>query len=310
MAKYLLTVIGQSNEIGAGPSGSRGRTSGFAAPYLDKTSLRSWWPSCVQACGKRDVWLDVANNAVGATSLCDSWVGRCRTWAANMVVIRGSYVLANGGLWRCDLAVSAAGASTVAPTGTSSVTGGDAIPWVYVGVPGAGDTDGTVYARTSPRYDPLGYIATALASLDNRPGFDAKGAYISIGQGDLTVSSTVSQYTQAMVTLAGHITSLGHTCFLGVTVGMSGADSVVRAARDTHMVNTIWAGRDAALASLSGNPLVKAGANLRQAIGVPASTANDTAISSVNNVDYVHMTSATFDQAGVIVANALGLAGW
>lgn len=81
-------------------------------------------------------------------------------------------------------------------------------------------------------------------------------------------------------------------------------------ARDAYMVNTIWAGRDAALVALSSNQLVKAGANLRQVIGVPASTANDTALSSVNNTDYLHMTSATFDQAGIIVANALLASGW
>lgn len=310
MPRYLLSVIGQSNEAGAGPAGSRGRTSGFAAPYLDKTSLRSWWPSCVQAMGSRSVWLDVANTAVGATSLCDSWVGRCRTHTSGMLVVRGTYVLSSGGLWRCNLPESSAGTSTVAPTGTANITGADNIPWIYVGVPDAGDTNGTVYNFGSSRYDPLGYINTAIQALSNRPGFTEKGVYISIGQGDNTVSSTQPQYTTAMINAATHITSLGYKCFLGVTVGMSGADSPTRTSRDTFMTNVLWLGRDTALNNLVGNPLVKAGANLREAIGVPASTPNDTALNSVNNVDYLHMTSGTFDQAGVIVAKALQDAGW
>lgn len=310
MSKYLLAVIGQSNEAGAGPAGSRGKTSGFAAPYLDKNSLRSWWPSCVQACGKRDVWLDVNNFAIGSTSLCDSWVGRCRTFASNMTVVRGTYVLSNGGIWKCNLAVSTASSATVAPTGTADTTGADNVPWIYIGAPAAGDTDGIVYTSSSARYDPNGYIAAAVNSLNDRPGYQEYGVYVSIGQGDYTVGSTTEQYTQAMINLAAHVTGLGRKCFLGVTVGMSGVDSPTRTARDAYMVNTIWAGRDAALVALSSNQLVKAGANLRQVIGVPSSTANDTALNSVNNVDYLHMTSATFDQAGIIVANALLAAGW
>lgn len=310
MSKYLLAVIGQSNEAGAGPTGSRGKTSGFSAPYIDKSSIRSWWPSCIQACGGRDVWLDVNNFAVGATSICDSWAGRCRTFVSGMTVIKGSYVISSGSIWKCDIAVSTASSATVAPTGTASTTGADNVAWIYVGTREAGDVDGTVYSSSSTRYDPNGYIAAAVSSLNNRPGYQEYGVYISIGQGDNTVGSSRAQYAQAMINIATQITGLGRKCFLGVTVGMSGADSPTRVQRDNHMVNVVWAGRDDALLALASNPLVRAGANLRQAIGVPASTANDTALNSVNNVDYVHMTSATFDQAGIIVANALLASGW
>ncbi len=163
--------------------------------------------------------------------------------------------------------------------------------------------------RSCPRYDPNGYVA-AVSSLNNRPGYQEYGVYISIGQGDNTVGSSRAQYAQAMINIATQITGLGRKCFLGVTVGMSGADSPTRVQRDNHMVNVVWAGRDDALLALASDPLVRAGANLRAVIGVPASTANDTALSRVNNIDYVHMTSATFDQAGVIVASALQAAGW
>lgn len=309
MTRKLLGVIGQSNELGSGPTGSASRTSGYAAPYIDKVQ-RSWWGSCVQAAARRGVWLDIQNNAVGATSLCDVWVGRCRAWSNGMVLARGSYVLSGGGLWRSNVAISTAPTSTVAPAGTADVTTADGLAWVYVGVPNGGDTDGAVYAHTSPRYDPNGYIAALISVMQSRPGYAQKGIYVSIGQGDYTVGVTRGQYAAAMQSVAEHISSLGITAVLGVTCGMSGPDSIVRSARDAFMTGVIRAGRSDALTAMAGNSLVKSGADLRAAIGVPAASPNDTALSSVNNVDYLHLTSATYDQAGVIVDAALAAAGF
>lgn len=308
MPRYILSLVGQSNESGAGPPGSKSRTSGLAAPMLD-TGNRSWWPVTVEAMGRRGRWLDVANTAVGSTTLCDSWVGRCRTWVSGMAVFRGSYVLSGGGVWRCGLTLSPVEASTVAPTGTSDTTGADSVPWSYLGAPGAGDTDGTIYSNGSARYDPNGYIAAAVA-VRNRPGADAWGVYVSIGQGDHTVGSTRSQYAAAMQNLAAHVTGLGGVCWLGVTCGMSGADAPKIAARDATMTGVIQAGRQDALAALSDNDLVRAGADLRAALGLPTATAVDTALNAVNNTDYLHLTSATYDQAGRFVAAALAAGGW
>ena len=309
MARKLLGVIGQSNELGSGPTGSAARTSGYAAPYIDKAQ-RSWWSACVQSAARRGVWLDIQNNAVGATSLCDVWVGRCRAWANGMVLMRGSYVLSGGGLWRSNIAISTVSTSTVAPTGTADVTTSDGLAWVYVGVPGSGDIDGVVYSHNNPRYDPNGYIAALIAVMQSRPGYSQKGVYVSIGQGDYTAGATRAQYAAAMQHVATHISSAGITAILGVTCGMNGSDSIVRAARDAFMTGVIQAGRSDALAAMAGNSLVKSGADLRAAIGVPAASPNDTALSSVNNVDYVHLTSATYDQAGVIVDAALAAAGF
>ena len=309
MPRYLVSIAGQSNELGSGPTGSKSRTSGFGAPYID-TGNRGWWPACIEAMGRRGVWLDVSNTAIGSTSLCDSWVGRCRTWGSGMIVTRGSYVLSGGGLWRCNLAASTAAASTNAPTGTTDTTGADSVPWVYVGVPAAGDTDGTVYASGSARFDPNGYIAAAIAAIATRPGYDAKGVYVSIGQGDHTVSSTRAQYGTAMQRIAQHVTGLGYFCWLGVTIGMSGVDSATITTHDATMTGVIQAGRADALAALAGNTLVRAGADLREAIGVPTATAVDTTRSAVNSTDYLHATSATYDQIGPIVAAAFAAGGW
>lgn len=309
MPRYLISLVGQSNELGSGPAGSKSRTAGIGAPYID-TSTRGWWPACIEAMGRRGVWLDVVNTGIGSTSLCDSWVGRCRTWASSMVVTRGSYVLSGGGLWRCNLAASTVASSTNAPTGTADTTGADSVPWVYLGAPGAADTNGAIYTFGSPRYDPVGYIAAAVTGLNNRPGYDAKGVYVSIGQGDHTVSSTRAQYAAAMQAVAQHVTSLGHRCWLGVTCGMSGVDGPTITARDATMTGVIQAGRQDALAALSSNGLVRAGADLRAALGVPIATTVDTTRNAVNATDYLHLTSATYDQAGPFVAEAFAAAGW
>lgn len=309
MPKYLISLVEQSNGLGSGPTGSKSRTAGYGAPYIDKNQ-RGWWPSCIEAMGRRGVWLDVENTAIGSTSLCDSWVGRCRTWASSMTVARGSYVLSGGGLWRCNLAASTAAASTVAPTGTSDTTGADSVPWVYVGAPGAGDTNGTVYAYGSARYDPNGYISAALAALTPRPGYDAKGIYCPPGQGDHTVGTTLAQFTAALLALAAHVTGLGYHLWIGVTCGMSGPDGATITARDATMTGVLQAGQQSALAALAGNPLVHAGADLRAALGVPTATADDTQRNAVNNADYLHLTSATYDQAGLYVAAAFAAGGW
>lgn len=309
MPRYLISLVGQSNELGSGPTGSRSRTSGVGAPHID-ISNRSWWPSCIEAMGRRGHWLSVAPTAIGSTSLRDSWVGHCRLWANGMLVTRGTYALSSGGLWKCNVAQSAVAASTAAPTGTTDTTGADSVPWVYVGPPGAGDIDGVVYANGSARYDPNGYIATAISAISGRPGYDSRGIYVSMGQGDHTLGSTRAQYGAAMQAVAQHISSLGYVCWLGVTCGMSGADGAAIAARDATMTGVIQAGRQDALSALSGNPLVRAGADLRAALGIPAATANDTASNAVNNGDYVHLTSATYDQAGPYVAAAFAAGGW
>lgn len=310
MGRYLSVAIGQSNELGSGPAGSRARTAGAGAPHLD-VSQHSWWPATIEAMARRGHWLAVIHStAIGATSLCDSWVGRCRTWASSMIVVRGSYVLSGGGLWRCGLAPSTASASTVAPTGTADTTGADSVPWTYLGAPGSGDTNGAVYAQGSPRYDPNGYIAAVLTALVDKPGFDARGVYVSIGQGDHTVGSTRAQYAAAMQSVAQHVTSLGHTCWLAVTCGMSGPDAPTIAARDATMVGVIQAGRNDALVALASNPLVRAGADLRAALGVPTASAVDTALNAVNATDYLHLTSATYEQCGPIIAAAFGAGGW
>lgn len=301
MARYLLSLVGQSNEAGAGPSGSARRVAGAGAPYLD-SSLRSMWPSASENMAQRGHWLAVLNTAVGSTSLCDSWVGRCRTWATSMVVIRGSYVLSGGGFWRCNVTVGTAAASTVAPTGTTDTTGADSVPWVYVGAPASGDVDGAIYALGSARYDPNGYIAAA-AVISARPGFDDRGVLVSIGQGDHSVGSTRSQYAQAMVNVATHLTGLGLRVWLGMSCYMAGT-----AARETTFQTVLLPGREDALTSLASNPLVKRGGDLRNGLGVLVAPSADNVVGLQS--DELHLTSAGYEAAGLVYATAFQNGGW
>lgn len=308
MSRLIIGQIGQSNSNEAGPAGSRSVVGGLGAPYYRGT--RGWWPSCVEEMAKRGHWLDVNRTAVGSTSLCDSWVGRCRAHASPTVVTRGSYVTANGGLWKSNIPTDTAAVSTVAPSGASDMTTSDGLAWVYVGPAQAGDSNGVIYTPSSPRFDPNGYTANAINTTKSRPGYDAWGIAVNIGQGDHTVSSTRLQYGTAMRIVAELVTGQGGHCFLEVTCGMSGPDAQTIAARDATMTGVIQAGRADALAALSGNPLVHAGADLRALLGVPNATSDDTALNSVNNTDYLHLTSATYDQAGKFLAAGYAAGGW
>lgn len=251
---------------------------------------------------RRGHWLAVVNTAIGSTSLCDSWVGRCRSWSNGMTVTRGSYILSSGGIWRCNAALGTAPSSTVAPTGTADTTGADSVPWIYVGIPNAEDVANAVYAFGSARYDPNGYIAAA-AAISARPGYDARGVLVSIGQGDHTVGSTRAQYAQAMVNVATHLTGLGLVCWLGMTCYMAGV-----AARETTFQTVLLPGREDALAALSGNPLVRRGADLRTALGVLVAPSADNVIGL--QADELHLTSAGYEAAGVAQDAAFSVGGW
>lgn len=304
MPRYLVSLVGQSNELGSGPSGSKSRVGGLGAPMID-TGNRSWWPACVEAMAQRGAWLTVANTAIGSTSLTEQWVGRARAWVSGKSYGVGGYAISGGSV----LKKTSAGVQNSTTTPAAG-TGADGITWALARAVTAADTDGALYLPGDALHDPNGYIAAALAALSGKPGYDAKGVYVSIGQGDHTVESTVAQYSQAMQIVAGVVTALGYRCWLGVTCGMSGADAPTIAARDATMTGVIQAGQQAALAALSSNPLVSAGADLRAALGVPTATAVDTTRNAVNNSDYLHLTSATYDQAGAYVAAAFAAGGW
>lgn len=298
MSRYLVSLVGQSNELGTGPSGSRGRVSGLGAPYRDSNDARSWWPACSEAMAQRGVWLSVANTAVGSTSLTEQWVGRARDWISGQVYGVGGYAITGGNVYK----KTSAGVQT--STTTPAVgTGADGITWALARAVTGEDVDGASYTNGSALYDPNGYIATALAAVNGKPGYDEEGIVISIGQTDHTISSTRAQYAAAIQAVASHATGLGLRVWVGMTCYMAGA-----AARETTFQNVLLPGRTDALAALAGNSLVSAGANLRESLGVLTAGAADNVVGLQS--DELHLTSAGYEQAGRDVAAAFAAGGW
>jgi len=263
MSKYLLCVLGQSNEGGPGPSSAITRTSYGPAcvdPIAPQGGYNTWWPRVVDLAAKRGVQFDVYNAARGTTNLCDVWVGRCRSYSSSMVVAHGSYVLDAGNLYKAVGAFGSVYTLNVAPSagvGTSGLSS-----WTNLGAAQSGDLPNTIYTSGSARFDPNGLMAAIVSATQTRPGYTAKLLAISIGQTDKTLSSSRAEYGAALIasaqyfTAAGYVVLIGMTCY-GATAGL-----------DAWYSSDLLPGRSDALAALSGNPSVRIGANLRDALGV------------------------------------------
>lgn len=268
MRRVLACIIGQSNEQGSGQVGNV--NVGFGAPLRDPVgpngiaARRSMWPYLSQLLGKQGIWLHVYNAAVGSTSISASWTGHCQTWANGLKVIAGSYVLSGGKLWRVkDDASAAQYTCTVAPTGAADITTADAptnIPWAHLGAPGAADVAGHVYAQGETRFDPKGHLATMAAGLTSAVGYNEKWAFLSIGQGDASLSTTRTVFGQGIISAVNYALASGaDKVFIGFTC-YSGADA--------WYTSDLLPARQDALTYFASDARVKAGANLRESLGV------------------------------------------
>lgn len=383
VVRRIAAIVGQSNELGAGPT--RDFTPAWGYPLRDPIAPngppsgngRSMWPYLSDLLGRRGSILSVWNSAVGATSIVESWAGGCRAWASSMVLTRGSYSTNAGNLYKCDACVGFALTSTIAPTGATnlvtneaapagtwsgasgantltysttlpgSVLGGMGIsgdagipagarisnvtsttvqlftsagaplnltgpvtaatltigtPWLYVGAAQAGDTNGAVYTVGSPRFDPNGYIANAYAGLSGAPaGFDEKWVFMSIGQGDKTVGTVAARYSAGLQSVANYFLARGVKVALGFTC------SAATAGTEAWYQSDLLPGYASALASYTGNPNVKAGANLRSALGVlPVAPTSGSGLQA----DQLHMNDAAYLMASEAWHDALVAAGW
>lgn len=260
--KMLVGILGQSNEAGANTESSV--NAAFGVPTIDPISpyggIGSAWPHLSDLAGRRGDFLSFRNHARGATSLCDVWVGRCRNYSVSMAVGCGAYVIDAGNLYKAVGAISGAYVLNVAPSsgvGTSGLTS-----WTNLGAVTAEDVNGAVYTESSARFDPNGLILALWNDLSVFTGFDKKAVFVSIGQGDKTFSSTRLQYNLAMQVVARYFSAkrvyvfLGFTCY-GATAGL-----------DAYYTSDLLPGRQDALTALASNNYVKAGANLRESLGV------------------------------------------
>ena len=306
--KTVLAVVGpgQSNEVGSGLWLSSNSDYGY--PLSDPVApngaaSRSMWPLLSDKLGQRGVWADFLNTAKGSTSATSSWCGHIRTWATNLAVGRGSYVLSDGALWRANLAEAVVVTSTVAPTGTANVTTSDTIPWVYVGAPLGYEVNGYVMKDGDRGFDPNGYFAAAVAAAAARgTGYTEKWALISIGQGDRTMNAPRAAYKQALINATqfwltrGFRVALGFTCYAGT----AGAEAWYQ--------SDLLPGYADALAFFAGNANVAAGANLRTALGVLPVTPN-AGIPGLKS-DQLHMNDEAYALASAAWDSALAAAGW
>jgi len=129
-----------------------------------------------------------------------------------------------------------------------------------------------VYSEGSPRFDPNGLIAAMWADHVLHTGYEKKAVFVSLGQGDRAVSASRSQYKSAMKAVADYVTSRGSYCFFGMTIYSAGATvtdaNAANTSSDAWYSAELMPGRVDALSEFSGNSLVKAGADLRTALGV------------------------------------------
>lgn len=307
-SKSVLIAVGpgQSNEVGSGLWRSFNTEYGY--PLIDPVApngaaSRSWWPLLSDLLGQRGVWTDVVNTAVGSTSATSSWCGHVRAWESGLAVGRGSYVLSDGGLWKCNYPAGTAGNSTVAPTGTSPTTGADSVPWVYIGIPEVHEVDGYVFKDGDSRFDPNGYFAAAEAQVAGRSvDYDEKWAIISIGQGDKTMNAPRVKYAQALINATefwlsrGFKVALGFTCY-GATTGL-----------EAWYQSDLIPGWQDALDHFEGNPDVIPGANLRTALGVLPVQPNE-GIPGLKG-DQLHMNDYAYALASKAWRDALVAGGW
>lgn len=300
MNKKIACIVGQSNEVGSGVVSDFTSSRGF--PMRDPvspngSSTRSMWPYLSELLGVKRVMLAVKNTAVGSTSIAHSWVGYIRTWQSGILVAVGSYVLSGGKTWKCTAASTTVNASTVTPAAGLQA---DGVTWSDLGASTATDIVG-LCSSTNPRFDPNGYISTAYNSIVNAVGYDEKWCFISIGQGDKTMSTSRADYKDALITVANYF--LGRSVKVAVGFTCSGNTAGLEAWYQSDLLP----GWGDALDYFSDNANVIPGANLRNSLGIlPTTPATGPGVQS----DNLHMNDAAYRLASEAWAEALISAGW
>lgn len=298
--RAIIAILGQSNEQGPGPSTSISSVMGAGAPSVDpigpQGAFNSPWPHLAKMAAARGHWYAFRNHARGSTALTDLWVGRCRTYAFGMNLCTGAYVLDGGNIYKAVGAIGTIYSLNVAPSAGVGASGLSS--WINLGAAQAGDTDGAIYAEGSARFDPNGLIAAINTDLGLQVGYDRKAVFVSIGQSDKTVISTSAQYSAAMQSVANYFKARGIYVLLGFTC--------YAAAVDAWYTSDLLPGRLAALAAQTG-PFVMAGANLRNDLGVLATTP---ATGAGLQADAIHMNADAMQLAGRAWDTQLASLGW
>jgi len=300
MRRKIAAIVGQSNEKGQGILSDF--TPAYGCPLRDPVgpnggAFRSMWPYLSELMGRRGTWLSIHNTGVGSTGAAHSWCGYIRTWASSMKVLVGSLVLSGGKTWKCTAASTTINVSTVTPAAGLQA---DGVTWSDLGTSTGTDTVGLMSA-SNPRFDPNGYIAAAYAGLSAATGYDEKWCFISIGQTDKSMDVVSADYAQALRNITDYMlarsvkVAMGFTCS-GNTAGL-----------DAWYTSDLLPGYASALATYAGNSNVIAGANLRAALGLLAtSPASGPGVQG----DNLHMNDAAYVLASEAWRDALVAGGW
>lgn len=283
---FLVAAPGQSNENGSASVPDAARRLGplLADGVRPKGGGKgSMWPRLAELAAARGTWLMISNVAIGSTSILHDWCGVLRAWVSGLKVDKGTYVLTGGAVYKATAVPGAGTASTVAPAGNAAAqTGADNITWAYVGAPRAQDTPGAIYAPGDALFDPNGYFAEARAAGDAARGYDAKVAYVALGQQDWSLGTTRAEFAQGLINAATYWRQAGYRVLLGVTIygapagfdawltSNPAANAATSPATDTAAGVGGWYD---ALQSFAGDPGVAAGDNARYGLGILPSAA-------------------------------------
>lgn len=228
---------GQSNEGGAGPTGTAGWSTA-GCPLRDPVrpngaAVASLYPRLATRFGNDNKWLDFHNGAVGATSIVRNWVGQIQAYAVNTNFAVGDRVVQSGRVYRVSAStnptVSTSGLSgSTAPTWPASGTVVDNhLTWVYERVSTAADVVGRIFRPGEVGFDPNGYFAAARNGLLGVPGYSEYWAFVSIGQGDRSFLTPAADFQLAYEVSCDYWRSQGVKVALGFTCynGAPGADA-------------------------------------------------------------------------------------
>lgn len=299
---WTLAIAGQSNEKGAGSFANRvGRlgcpTGDGIAPY-GTVAVGSMWPRVVESAGAQNIWLAVQNTGRGSSSLVNHWCGRIVAWAASTRMSYGQYTVANGNVYRVTVATggqtngNTAASAPVWPASGTVVDG--QLTWTYVRAATAGDTIGKIMREGDDLFDPNGWIA-ALATFSEKSTAEKRLVYLAFGQEDATRNSSRADYLAALQAITDYLVSRGYYVYLG--------HSFYGDALDTQYTSNLIPALGDALSYYSGNPLVKAGVNMRNVLGIlPISPARGTL---GLKADALHVTDETIAAGADLIADVI-----
>ena len=279
----VLADAGHSNSQGFG-STDRGMSSA-GEPLFDPV-----WPNgsvegrfsmhtgITEKLAANGIYAHILNTSVGTSSIVDHWCGSLRTWVSGMSAGLGSYIIANGGVWKITAkptGTSGTGTAritlsftvgTTAPSGTSDVAATATTPgYTYLGPVTADDVPGTVYAYGHPRFDPNGFVANVITAVSaTNPAVYERWVRLNFGNTDVGKGSTFEMYKAAHVNLARAFRkALGAKVLIGMANRGDGNNAPATAEYDTTFVPA-WR---AAVSELAGTGPYYQGADLVTTLG-------------------------------------------